>query len=332
MKYSAHARIAGLGTYLPEKVVKNAELETTMGIPQGWIERVTGVLERRRAGTETTAQMAAAAVRDALNDAESDLDEVELIIGACTAPQQLIPCTAAFIQREMGAVEGRSACFDIGATCLSFLVALHTASLYIHLGHFKCVVIVSSEVTSLALNSQQPESAALFGDAAVAAVLKPCEGEESSGIGHWALSTFSSGAHLTELRGGGTFRHPNDPCTTPEDNMFHMDGPAVLRMALQTMPKFFKNFLEKAEAVPQDYNLIIPHQASFRGIDFMRRALGVEKERLFINLEHRGNCIAASIPLALAESKSTGRLKRGQRILLLGTGAGLTLGALELIF
>jgi 3-oxoacyl-[acyl-carrier-protein] synthase-3 len=332
MNHSTHVRIAGLGTYLPDAIVRNEELEKELGVPDGWIRIVSGVLERRRARGETTAQMAAAAVRNALRDAETELDEVELIIGACAASQQSIPCTAAFVQKELMAPAGKSACFDVDATCLSFLVALRLASLYIHSGQYRCVVIVSSEVTSFALNPLQPESAALFGDAAVAAVLKPSRGDESGAVGHSALSTFSSGAHLTEVRGGGTFRHPNDPRTTLEDNMFSMDGAAVLRLALETMPGFFKTFLEQAGSVREDYDVIIPHQASRRGLEFMRRALGLNKERMFINLERRGNCIAASIPLALAECRSAGRLQRGQRVLLIGTGAGLTLGALELIF
>jgi 3-oxoacyl-[acyl-carrier-protein] synthase-3 len=332
MKHLARVRIAGLGTYLPDAIVRNVELGKKLGVPDGWIEKVTGVVERRRAGGETTAQMAAAAVRNALDDAEAELDEVELIIGASAAPQQLIPCSAAFVQRELMAPAGKSACFDVGATCLSFLVALHLASLYIHSGKYRCVVIASSELTSFALNPSHPESAALFGDAAAAAVLKPTRKGESSAVGHYALSTFSSGAHLTELRGGGTFRHPNDPCTTPEDNTFSMDGPAVLRMALDTMPGFFKAVLEQAGSVREDYEFIIPHPASRRGLEVMRRALGLNRDRMFINLERRGNCIAASIPLALAESRSAGLLQRGQRVLLLGTGAGLTLGALELIF
>jgi 3-oxoacyl-[acyl-carrier-protein] synthase III len=332
MKRCLPVRVAGLGTYLPRDAVSSTDLEKELGVSEGWIERVTGVTERRRARGETTAAMAAAAVREALKDAGTELDEVDLFIGASTGRQQSIPCNAVFIQKELMATEGRSACFDVDATCLSFLFALRVASLYLHTGQCRCVAIASSEVTSLSLNPLQPESAALFGDAAVAAIVKVSGSGESSAIGHSAFSTFSSGAHLTELRGGGTFRHPNDPVTAPEDNMFSMDGPAVLKMALETMPGFFEAFLDQAGAVREDYDLIIPHQASRRGLDFMRRALRLERGRIFSNLAHRGNCVAASIPLALAESRSAGVLQRGRRVLLMGTGAGLTLGAIELIF
>jgi 3-oxoacyl-[acyl-carrier-protein] synthase-3 len=332
LKSCLPVRIAGLGTYLPRDTVVSTELEKELGVSEGWIERVTGVTERRRAHGETTAAMAAAAVREALADAGTELDEVDLFIGASTGRQQSIPCNAVFLQKELMATEGRSACFDVDATCLSFLFALRVASLYLHTGQCRCVVIASSEVASLSLNPLQPESAALIGDAAVAAIVKVSRSGESSAIGHSAFSTFSSGAHLTELRGGGTFRHPNDPATAPEDNMFSMNGPAVLKMALESMPGFFEAFLDQAGADREDYDLIIPHQASRRGLDFMRRALGLERGRVFTNLAHRGNCAAASIPLALAESRNAGLLQRGKRVLLMGTGAGLTLGAMELIF
>jgi len=332
LKRCLPVRIAGLGTYLPRDTVFSTELEKELGVSEGWIERVTGVTERRRARGETTAGMAAAAVREALKDAGTELDEVDLFIGASTGRQQSIPCNAVFLQKELMAKEGRSACFDVDATCLSFLFALRVASLYLHTGQCRCIVVASSEVASLSLNPLQPESAALIGDAAVAAIVKASGSGESSAIGHSSFSTFSSGAHLTELRGGGTFRHPNDPATAPEDNMFSMDGPAVLKMALEAMPGFFETFLDQAGAAREDYDLIIPHQASRRGLDFMRRALRLERGRIFSNLAHRGNCVAASIPLALAESRNAGLLQRGKRVLLMGTGAGLTLGAMELIF
>lgn len=325
-------KIVGMGVYLPATRVDNSSICGELGVTAEWIERVTGVKERRRASGETSAFMAAEATRIALKDADVELEDVDLFIGASTGPQQMVPCTAALLQKELNAPEGQSGCFDVAATCLSFMVALRIAALHLNANLCRCIVIASSELTSLSLNPQQPESAALFGDAAVAAVIRRSGIGETSLIGHSAFSTFSGGAHLTEIRGGGTYRHPNDPATVRTDNMFSMDGQSVLKMALQFMPPFFESFLKDANTIRADYDLIVPHQASVRGLRLMSAALGLERTRIFSNLSNRGNCIAASIPLALAESRGAGKLTRGQRVLLLGTGAGLTFGALDLIF
>ncbi len=325
-------KIAGLGWYLPERRVSSAELEQQLNLPAGWVERTTGVSERRYATHETSVSMGAAAARMALARAALTAADLDAIVCASTAPQQAIPCTAALLQRELSAPDGGSACFDVNATCLSFLVALQIAAHLVTGGLYRRVLIVSSELASRSLNPQEWESAVLFGDSAAAAVVTPAAAEEASAIWHSQVVTYSSGADLTSLVGGGTLHHPNDPLTTPLMNTFHMDGPAVFKKATRLLGPFLENFFAQLGWTRSQVNLVVPHQASRHGVELLTARLGFQPEQVFLNLPTRGNCISASIPLALSEAYDAGRLRRDDRVVLVGSGAGLTFGALALTF
>jgi 3-oxoacyl-[acyl-carrier-protein] synthase-3 len=172
----------------------------------------------------------------------------------------------------------------------------------------------------------------LFGDAAAAAViLRTPEGEPSRVV--WEqFATFSSGADLTTIRGGGTLHHPNDPATTPELNMFQMNGTAIYKQAARRAGPFLERFLARASWEREQIDWVVPHQASGHAVAILNERFGFRAEQVVSNLAVRGNCVAASIPLALTEAVTVGRITRGQRVLLIGTGAGLTIGAVGLIF
>jgi 3-oxoacyl-[acyl-carrier-protein] synthase-3 len=325
-------QIAGVGYYLPEQRVLNTELEARLGLTPGWIERVTGVRERRRVSGESSAGMAAQAARMALQHAEIEPGAVELIVGASAAPQQAIPCTAVFVQRELELAGTGCPCFDINATCLSFFVALETASRMVAAGACRHALVYSSEITSWSVNEREHESAVLFGDAAAAVVLTRTPPGESSRIWHTRLRTDSRGAHLTELRGGGTLHHANNPATIPDMNTFTMDGPAVFRQATQMFGPFIDEFYQLVPWERAATDAVIPHQSSLRGIAQLWKRFGFRPEQVVVNLPERGNCLAASTPLALAEAVHSGRIKRGDRIVLAGTGAGLSVSAVALTY
>lgn len=325
-------KIAGVGWYLPSKRVTSDELSQTLGLKTGVIERATGIMERRYAHDETSAFMAAQAAHMALDHAGVTVDQLDAIIGASTAMQQVVPCTAAFVQRELNAPEGRSVCFDLNATCLSFVVALQNAAHLIAAGVYERVLIYSSEIVSPSLNPNEWESAALFGDAAAAVVLTQSNEHETSAIWHTKFATFHSGAELTQCVGGGTLHHPNDPTTTREMNMFQMNGPQVFRQAVRLMQPFVAEFFADLGWQPEQIDVVVPHQASRHAVEQLSARLGFRPDQVFSNLALRGNCVAASIPLALAEAVHAGRIKRTDRVLLIGTGAGLTLGAVALTF
>jgi 3-oxoacyl-[acyl-carrier-protein] synthase-3 len=146
------------------------------------------------------------------------------------------------------------------------------------------------------------------------------------------FATYSSAADLTAIPGGGSLHHPNDPATTPDMNMFRMDGSGVFRRAAKVLDPFVDSFLARSGWAREDIDVVVPHQASRHGVELVSSRLGFRREQVVSNLAERGNCVAASIPLALAEFVAAGRISRGQRVMLLGTGAGLTLGAIGLVF
>ena len=326
-------RLAGLGSYLPARRVTSRQLAAELGVDADWAERSTGVIERRYAANEdTTVGMASAAARGALEAAGMGADQLDTIVSAATSRQQLIPCTAAFIQRALRCPEGRSFCFDLDATCLSWLAGLHLTGNLVAGGRARATLLVSSEMASRSLNPKEPESALLFGDAAAAVVIRPSAADEDSRLNHAAFQTFNSGAELAQFVGAGTAHHPNDPATRPEMNMFSMDGPAVVKMARRTAPRFFEDFFAATGARQSDYDAVVAHQASIIGIRSLTKHFGFRPDQVITNLATRGNTISASIPLALSEAVAAGRVRRGQRVLLLGTGAGLSLGAIDLVF
>lgn len=325
-------KIAGLGLYLPPRRVTNTELEARLALQSGWIERRTGIRERRYVTDESSAGMGAAAIRCALAMANATVCDIDLIIGASTGPQHAIPCTAALVQRELGAPDGGSVCFDMNATCLTFLFALQNAAHLVAAGLYHTVAIFSSEIASRSLNPKEPESAVLFGDGAAAVILTQAATHEASNIGIGHFVTHSSGADLTMLAGGGTHHHPNDPRTTPEMNLFRMDGPTIFKKAGRLLGPFLESYWTKANAQPESFDWVVPHQASGHGLAFLSARCGFRNERIISNLAVRGNCIAASIPLALVEAVQGGQIQRGDRLLLLGSGAGLTFGAQAVTF
>ena len=275
--------------------------------------------------------MAAAAARDALSMAGLRADDLTAIIGASSTPQQAIPCTAVFVQRELGATEGLASCFDVNATCLSFLAALDVAARLVAGGAHQHVLVFSSESAAQSLNPDEPESAVLFGDAAAAVVVSHA-GESLSALHVTRLQTWHSGAELSQISGGGTLHHPNDPETTSEHNMFAMRGPQLFRKAAPLLLPFMDALCASAGWQRDDVAAVVPHQASRHGIELGWKLLGFREEQIVVNLGVRGNCIAASMPLALAEAVASGRIQRGDRVLLFGLAAGLSLGGAALTF
>jgi 3-oxoacyl-[acyl-carrier-protein] synthase-3 len=288
------------------------------------------VRERRRGTHDTTLSMAVQASTRALEAAGTRAEELDLIVGTATAPHQAVPCTAALLQRALEAPDGRSACFDVNSTCLGFLTALQVASQLIASGAHARALVCASEVTRHSINPAEPESAVLLGDGAAAVVLERSPAGSSSSVLAARFETHSSGCELTVCRGGGTAQHPNDPSTTHAMNLFRMDGPEIYRRASRLLPRFLDEVLARAGWSRAEVEHVVPHQASGRGVDLLTRLCGLRPEQIVRNVETRGNCAAAALPIALAEAVGAGVVRRGERVLLIGTGAGLGLGAVAL--
>jgi len=217
--------------------------------------------------------------------------------------------------------------FSVHSTCLSFLVALQVAANFVHGGQYRRVLVVSAEQGSICRDFEQPESASLIGDGAAAAIIEPTLPGSTAGIFGFAMKTWPSGSSLTELR-CGTRCHPNNPQTVPRDNLFQMSGPRIYKMAIQLVPTVILPLLQEAKLTPGEIDLVVPHQVSEQGMMAYER-LGFATAQIFNIIAEYGNCIAASIPMALALAVREGRIKPGNRILLMGLGAGFSVaGAL----
>ncbi len=324
-------KIAGVGRYLPERIVPSSEVEAMCRLRPGWIERHSGVRERRWANGETSSYMGAQAAREAVANAGMAFADIDLILNASGTPEQAIPDGGPLIQRQLGLGTSGIACLSIHATCLSFLVALDVAANLLTTGRYRNILIVTSEVASAGINFNEPESASLMGDAAAAAVITLATPTEASCLHTARLETYGEGAYLTAINGGGTRKHPNSPDTKPEDNLFHMDGPQVLRMAVRYVTGFLEKLRPGLSTGLGSISLVTPHQPSLMGIKVMQ-SFGWPADKIVVTLDWLGNCVAASIPVTLYEAIKQGRLQRGDEVLLVGTGAGLSIGGAILTY
>ncbi|MFS0916675.1 beta-ketoacyl-ACP synthase III [Brevibacillus sp. 179-C 1.1 NHS] len=324
-------KILGTGKYLPTKRVTAAELEEKLGLAAGWVEKKSGVSVRHFVTNETAAQMGAIAARRALEAAGLTLYDIDCIVCASGTAQQEIPCTAALIQEELQLSKSGIPCFDINATCLSFVTALDVMSCQMALGGYERVLIISTEISSAGLNWEQKESCVLFGDGAAAVVIGRTPGTESSRILGSSMKTYSEGAHYSEIRGGGTLIHPRQYAQGREaDFAFDMDGRKIFRLTSQLITGFVDRLLSSASITKEQIQAVIPHQASGMAMRIMAGKLGFHDQQMVNILADHGNVIAASIPMALHEAITQKHVRRGDHLLLLGTSAGLSLGGIVL--
>jgi 3-oxoacyl-[acyl-carrier-protein] synthase-3 len=325
-------KIEGVGRYLPERVVTNDELERRCSLRSGWIEKWTGVEERRWAdpGRETNAFMGARAAEGALAAAGRQLGEIDLILNASGTHQQVLPENAPFIQAELGPRARGIASMSINATCLSFVAALDTAASLLTTGRHRRILIVSSDIASVGLNFDQPESACLFGDAAAAVVVGRSSAGDDACLETAHFVTYSEGARLTEIHRGGTLE-PTYGYRTEEHAswLFDMQGRRVLRLARGLIPPFLETLRSGLSRSLDGIDVVIPHQASRMGLK-LSSGLHWAPERVVQTLATFGNTLAASIPLTLHHAIESGQLRRGMRTLLIGTGAGLSIGGVIL--
>lgn len=325
MGFSAlHFQITGTGLYAPPKVETAEDLAARVGKTADWIVSTTGVA-RRHIAEEPVEEMAAKAAVAALAGGPPP----DLILNASTTPRQLIPDTSVFVQAALG-LKG-VASHSIHGTCLSFLVALHTAGAFVAAGAYRRILVVSSEVGSVARDFSEPESAVLLGDGAAAAVIEPTPAGEGSKLLGYVSGVFPRYADLAELPGNGMRRPANSPDTRFEDNLFHMNGTRLFRAAMVNIPGLIAQLFAQTGLGVADIDLVVPHQPSKPGVESLAR-WGFGPERVVDIVGEYGNCIAASMPMALATARADGRLTRGKRVLLIGTGAGLSIGAAILEF
>jgi 3-oxoacyl-[acyl-carrier-protein] synthase-3 len=316
--------IVGTGSYLPERVLTNQDLEKMVDTSDEWIQTRTGIKERRIAREDqATSDLGAEAARRALTDAGLKAEDVDVIICATITPDMGFPNTGCFIQKQIGATN--AFCFDLEAACSGFLYALEVGRGLVETGAVKTALVVAAEKISSILDWQDRNTCVLFGDAAGAAVLQARGAEH--GIMASTMGSDGSLAELLMLPGGGS-RHPTSEQTI-KDRMHYMKmaGREVFKHAVNNMVQSAKNALEKSGLAIDDIRWIIPHQANLRIINAIGDRLGAGHDKLVVNLEKYGNTSAATIIVALDELARTGRLQKHDKVLLVAFGGGFTWGA-----
>ncbi|HLF79316.1 MAG TPA: beta-ketoacyl-ACP synthase III [Dehalococcoidia bacterium] len=314
------ARIVGVGKYVPEKVMTNLELETMVETSDDWIVERTGIRERRIAAAhETASSMGAEAARMALHTAGVGPESVDLIICATMTPDGMFPASAAAIQEALGA--RNAAAFDVNAACAGFIAALATGSQFVNTGVYERVLVVGAEVLSRIVDWSDRGTCVLFGDGAGAVLL---ERSDRGGPSAFVLKNDGSGGHLLYAKG-----LTSAPASLAETEGFCivMDGREVFRFAVRAMEEASRQSLQMAGLGVDDIAFVVPHQANQRIISAVAKNLGVPSERVISNVERYGNTSAASVPLALCEAWEEGRLKDGDKLVIVAFGGGLAWGS-----
>ena len=315
------AGIIGIGCYLPEKKLTNQDLEKMVDTSDAWITERTGIKTRHIAAPDqATSDLAYEASLKALADAKTKPEELDMIIVATETPDYKYPSTACLLQAKLGAKN--AACFDLSAGCSGFVYALGIGSQSIVSGLYKKILLVGAETLSRIINWTDRNTCALFGDGAGAAVL----GRVDDGYGVLSLELGADGTggeHLIQPAGGS--RNPTTHETVDAyGQCVHMDGQDVFKFAARKMPAACKKVLQKAGMTIDDIALLVPHQANLRIIDNAIDRLKINRDRVWINIEKHGNMSAACVPVCLTEAQQAGRLKKGDNVIMVAFGAGLT--------
>jgi 3-oxoacyl-[acyl-carrier-protein] synthase-3 len=313
------ATITGVGSAIPDKIVTNDDLAKIVDTNDEWIRTRTGIQERRVSDEKTaTSDLAVKAAAKALKASGLAADQLDLIIVGTTSPDSLFPSVACILQKELGAT--RAAAFDVSAACAGFNYALTVATNFIENGTFKNILVVGADTLTKYLNWQDRGTCILFGDAAGAVVLSPSK-DDSGILASWLKAEGALGKYLI-MPGGGS-RDPEEK----NGRFITMEGKEVFKFAVRVLEESIKEVLAKAKLTIADVDLLIPHQANIRIIDHVTKKLGLPKEKVYVNLQKYGNTSAESIPLALDEALTDGKIHKGDLIILSGFGAGLTAGA-----
>ncbi len=322
------SRIAGMGHYVPERVVTNDELSQRMETTDEWIQQRTGIRERRWVdGDVGASELAEHAARGALAEAGVAASDLDLVLFATLSPDVNFPGSSCFLQARLG-IPG-TACMDIRNQCTGFLYGLATADAFVRAGMAKRVLVVGAEVHSSGLDvtTRGRDVAVLFGDGAGAAVVVPAEG--ASRVIDSELHSDGRYAEILMLEAPASRNQPRLTAQMMEEGRHYprMDGRSVFKHAVERLPEVARSILAKNGLSLDDVDVFVPHQANLRINEMVARQLGVPSSRFVNNIQVYGNTTAASIPIALHEAVLDGRVQPGNLVMLLGFGAGLTWGA-----
>ncbi len=322
---AVRAKIVGTGSSLPSRVVTNKDLETMVDTSDEWIRTRTGICERRIAGEgENNSLFAAEAGRRALEMAGVDAADLDLILVATMTPDMVMPSVACLVQDALGA--GRAGAMDLMATCSGFIYGLSVAERFVRCDPSMKVLVIGSEVLSRRVNWEDRSTCVLFGDGAGAALVTGEEGDRGILSSH--LHSDGSLWELLTVKGCGT-RFPVSHDNLEQGLQFiQMQGREVFKHAVKALESVALEALESNGLNMGDVDLLIAHQANMRILDFLRQRMGLEQDKVFINIDKYGNTSAASIAIALDEANRQGRLSPGMNVLMVAFGGGFTWGSM----
>ncbi|MCK9279608.1 MAG: ketoacyl-ACP synthase III [Melioribacteraceae bacterium] len=319
-----NAQITAVGMYVPDKVLDNKYFEEIVETNDEWIVSRTGIKERRKMENGATSDMAANAILDLLKTTSVKAEEIDVIIVATVTPDMFFPATACLVQDKIGAKNAWG--FDLSAACSGFLFALQTGAALIESGRYKKVIVVGSDKMTAISDYTDRNTCILFGDAASAILLEPTE-DLSYGLIDTLLYTDGSGKDALNMKGGGSLNPSSHETVDNKMHYIYQDGKAVFKVAVKGMADISYEVMKKNNLESDDIAYLVPHQANLRIIDATANRMGIEKEKVMINIHKYGNTTAATIPSCLTEYYRAGKLKKGDNLILAAFGAGYTWGA-----
>ncbi|RMH60514.1 MAG: ketoacyl-ACP synthase III [Calditrichaeota bacterium] len=317
------AKISAVAHYVPERILSNADLEKMVDTNDEWIRTRTGIKERRILEPgKATSDMGAEAVKKLCAQRGISPEEIDLIIVGTVTPDMFFPSTGNLIQEKVGAKNAWS--YDVAAACSGFLYALASGAQYIVSGMHKKVVVVGADKMSAIVNYKDRNTCVLFGDAAGAVLLEP---DEEYGIIDYILQSDGSGAEYLRMKAGGSLYPASLETVTNDWHFIYQDGKQVFKFAVTKMAEVSVQILEKNNYKGDDLALFVPHQANLRIIDAAVKRLGIDYDKVMINIDKYGNTTAATIPLALSEAYQQGKLDKGDLVVFATFGGGFTWGS-----
>lgn len=314
--------IKGVGAYAPSNIITNDHLSKLVDTNDEWIFSRTGIRERRISTGEDTSDIAVKAALDAMDHGNVLPEDIDLIIVATVTPDMFTPSVACLVQKEINAVN--AVAFDINAACSGFMYAVDIATAMMRTLNYSTALVIGAETLSKSLNWEDRGTCVLFGDGGGAAILSTST--EKGVINSYSKAEGDKGDCLT--MGALSVKNPYVETVEEKFQKIEMDGRAVFKFATRVIPESINKVLEGTGYKIDDIKYIVPHQANVRIIDFSSRKLGVDKEKFYVNLDRYGNTSSASIPIALNELVKGNKLQKGDKIILVGFGAGLTYGAI----
>jgi len=319
-----NATITGVGMYVPEKVLDNAQLESMVNTSNDWIVSRTGIKERRILEKGGTSDLATGALKDLMEKHNLLAEEIDVIIVATVTPDMFFPATACLVQDNVKAKNAWG--FDLSAACSGFLFAFQTGCSLIESGRYKKVVVIGADKMSAITDYTDRNTCILFGDAAAAVLIEPTD-DTSIGFKDALLHCDGQGKDYLYMKGGGSL---NPATHETVDNKMHyifQDGKPVFKAAVVGMADISYELMQKNNLTSEDVAYLVPHQANLRIIDATAQRMGVGKDKVMINIDKYGNTTAATIPLCLVEYYRAGKIKKGDNLVLAAFGAGYTWGA-----